>query len=235
MGGEDIREQRQFLGLVHAHEARKQPGAAEINRESPAREDLGKACALSGHYQVAPQGEVHSGAHRVSGHLGEGGLWEGVQSQGRCVHFVHGIQRMPAVLHAAPQLGACAESASGAGNHQDTIALGLADLSKDLFQGFPHGPGNRVLHVGAVERERDNSIRPAFDLECVVEIFFGTRLRIRWAHRRSGVGQVVVILNEYCYHMCYHTVKRSNPAPGPQTKVKTQCAPACLLPPCRRV
>ena len=94
LGGDDVGQQRQLLGPVETDQAGKEPRPAEVDRQSPAGEDLGKPGVVGGHDQVASESHVAPGAGGHTVDLGDGRLGKAVEGQCHVSNLAHQRERV---------------------------------------------------------------------------------------------------------------------------------------------
>ena len=77
--------------------------------------------------------------------------------------MVHALELVAVDVGFAGEVGAARERVAGAGEHEHAVGRALADLRERLEELVPHRRVDRVLLVGAVERDGDDTVRAAID------------------------------------------------------------------------
>ena len=160
-----VREQRELLRLVDAHEARQQPRAAEVDRQPALGEDLGEPSAVAGIDQVASERQVHPRTDRVTVDLGDHRLLQLCERQHRLADVAHVVQHVETLdaVGRAREVGSGAERVARARDDDHPILRALGDRSENFAKFAEHHRVDRILAPRVVEGDRDDAAVVALD------------------------------------------------------------------------
>ena len=159
---DDVGQEHELLGAVHADEPRQQPRAAEIDDEATLREDLAEARSVGRDDQVAAERKVATGAGRDAVHRRDRRLGQLVQPQRGPTHDSHPGQRRGGtatrVVRTVAEVRARAESVARAGDHEHAVFAILGHFVEERGEPEPHLARHRVLLGRPVQRARHDTV-----------------------------------------------------------------------------
>ena len=159
---DDVGQEHELLGAVHADEPGQQPRAAEVDDEAPLREDLAESRAVGRNDQIASEREIAAGAGCDTVDRRDRRLRQLVQPQRGATHYSHPGQRRgrtaTRVARAITEIGSRAETVAGARDHEHPIVGILGNLVEERGEPEPHLTGDRVLLGGSVQCARHDTV-----------------------------------------------------------------------------
>ena len=191
LGRQPFAQQRQLHRARLADQPRQQPGRAAIRHQADAAERLQEIRRARAQDHVAHQREAHAGAGGRAVDRGDDRAMQVAQTAQERMEC--GFERRARIalarllVVAALQIGAGAECAARAGQHQAThLGLLLVDGIERLAEAAQHVDRDRVHHLLMVElQDRDRAVEIERD---VLELHWFPRALWPALYRRGGVG-----------------------------------------------